>query len=374
MRNVFDPSFGNRPDCIVGRDEVLAGVDRGLAARPGSRDRAMLITGQRGMGKTALLLEIETRAQSAGFVTARAAANERMLDNLIERLQVNGRAVVDNGKKRVRGVSAGAFGFSLGLTFSEEVRDNYGFQTKLSLLCDRLAEYGRGVLILLDEVRSTFPEMRVLADAYQQLVGDGKDIAICMAGLPSSISSVLNDKVLTFLNRAKKIHLEKLPLPPVRAYYARTFDEAGLMLQPRALERAVTATDGFPYLLQLIGYYIIEEANDGALADDELLDRALADARNDMEDNVFRPLLSELSATDKEFLKALAHVADKDGTGRVGNVTARLGKSNGYVQVYRKRLLDAGAIVSPRDGELEFAVPLLREYLAGDALSYIGVG
>lgn len=363
MENVFEPSFGNRPDRIVGRDSDLEGIDKALASRPGSRDRAILITGQRGMGKTALLLEIESRAHAAGYITARAAANEYMLENLIERLQVNGRSLVEDERKRVRGVSAGAFGFSFGLTFSDEVRDNYGFQTKLSLLCDRISECDKGVLLLLDEVRSTSPEMRALADAYQQLVGDGKNLAICMAGLPSSISDVLNDKVLTFLNRAKKIRLELLALPPIRSYYASAFGRAGLRFAEGVLERAVKSTRGFPYLLQLIGYYLIEEAGDNPNVDDGVLDRALEDARNDMEDNVFRPTLAELSGKDREFLEALASCADDQDIARVGEIGALLGKDNGYTQVYRRRLIGRGVCVSPRDGYLQLAVPLLREYL-----------
>ena len=365
MNNVFEPSFGNRPDRIVGRDEILNGIDAALASRPGSRDRAVLVIGQRGMGKTALLLEIEERAKSTGYVTSRAAANESMLDNLLERLQVNGRDYAMADKRKLKGMSAGAFGFSLGLTFSDEVRDNYGFQTKLMLLCDRLSECGRGVLLLVDEVRATSPEVRALADAYQQLVGDGKNIAICMAGLPTSISSVLNDRVLTFLNRAKKIHLQALALPPIRAYFASTFAAIGLPLEQDVLERAVSATRGFPYLLQLIGYYLVEESRGGGLADNAALDRAVADAHDDMDDNVFKPTLSELSAGDIGFLKALASVANDEGVGRVADVADNLGRENGYVQVYRKRLIEAGVVASPRDGALEFVVPLLAEKLCG---------
>ena len=363
MENVFEPSFGNMPDRIVGRDDTLGDIDKALASRPGSRDRAMLIIGQRGMGKTALLLEIESRAKRAGFVTARTAANENMLDSLIERLQVNGREFVENGKKKVRGVSAGAFGFSIGLTFSDEVRVNYGFQTKLSLLCDRLAECGKGVLLLVDEVRTSSREMRVLADAYQQLVGDGQNIAICMAGLPSSISSVLNDDVLTFLNRATKTYLEAIALPDIRVYYAATFEKAGLSFDPGILDQAVEATNGFPYLLQLVGYYLVEESGNQSNIDAATLDRALADARDDMRDNVFRPALSQLSRKDLEFLEALAKSADEEGVGRIADVAATIGKSNNYVQVYRKRLLEAAILTMPRNGELQFTIPLLAEYL-----------
>lgn len=364
MDNVFEPSFGNRPDRIVGRDDILDGIDKALAAKPGSRDRAMLITGQRGMGKTALLLEIEARAKQAAYVTARTAANEHMLDSLIERLQVNGREYAETGSKKVRGMSAGAFGFSLGLTFSDEVRDNYGFQTKLSLLCNRLAECGKGVMILVDEVGASSPDMRVLADVYQQLVGDGQNIAICMAGLPAAVSSILNDDVLTFLNRATKIRLQALPLPPIRSYYAAAFERMGIALATSVLEGAVQATKGFPYLLQLIGYYLVEESRVSRKADASALARAVADARDDMADNVFRPALAPLSKGDIKFLKALAQSADGNGIGRLAGVAEALGKDNGYLQVYRKRLIDAGVISSPRNGELQFDVPFLWEHLS----------
>ena len=131
------------------------------------------------------------------------------------------------------------------------------------------------------------------------------------------------------------------------------------------LERAVTATRGFPYLLQLIGYYLIEESRNGGKADDSALDRAIADAHDDMDDNVFKPILSEPSARDIDFLEALASVSDDEGIGRIADVIRVLGCENGYSQVYRKRLLEAGVVVSPRNGALEFAVPLLAKKLIG---------
>ena len=131
------------------------------------------------------------------------------------------------------------------------------------------------------------------------------------------------------------------------------------------LEGAVAATRGFPYLLQLIGYYLVEESLGNGRADSAALDRAIADAHDDMDDNVFKPTLSELSAGDIDFLKALASVANDEGVGRSSDVGRALRRENGYVRVYRKRLIEAGVIVSPRDGELEFAVPLLAEKLTG---------
>ena len=80
----------------------------------------------------------------------------------------------------------------------------------------------------------------------------------------------------------------------------------------------------------------------------------------DMEDNVFKPILNPLSDNDKIFLKALARCGETVTTARL---QAELGKSGPAIQPYRKRLIEAGVIESPRRGELVFAVPYLSEYL-----------
>ena len=44
---VFSPSFGNRPSFLVGREQLLDQLEQGLQSRPGSRERAVVILGQR---------------------------------------------------------------------------------------------------------------------------------------------------------------------------------------------------------------------------------------------------------------------------------------------------------------------------------------
>ena len=51
------------------------------------------------------------------------------------------------------------------------------------------------------------------------------------------------------------------------------------------------------------------------------------------------------------------------GIATTTQLQAALGKMGPALQPYRKRLLDAGVIESPRRGELVFAVPYLKDYL-----------
>lgn len=355
----FQPTFGNRPDQYIGRDGEIEQFMEGLQEPIGSRNRCTLFLGQRGMGKTALLLELSDRATRAGYVVARVTAHERMPQAIIEQFQLNGSQYFKEEKRKMTGMTAGVLGFSLGLTFSEAAERQYGFRSKMSLLCDKLAEKGKGALILIDEVR-TSAAMREVASAYQELVGDGKNVAIAMAGLPHAVSSVLNDSVLTFLNRANKVELGLISTNLIRAYYERSFKSIGIKISDEMLDRATLATRGFPYLMQLIGYYVIQYTPEGGSVDDSIMGKAEKAAMGDMEDNVFKPILSPLSDNDKVFLKALAHIG---GTVTTAQLQAALGRRGPAIQPYRKRLLDAGVIEAPRRGELVFAVPYLAEYL-----------
>ena len=78
---------------------------------------------------------------------------------------------------RLSGGSVGALGFSAGLQFSRNAEESKSFHYKLSRLCEQLAEQGKGVLVLVDEIQGNDPQIRQLVAAYQELVGQGANIA-----------------------------------------------------------------------------------------------------------------------------------------------------------------------------------------------------
>ncbi|MDR1186048.1 MAG: hypothetical protein LBK95_01100 [Bifidobacteriaceae bacterium] len=357
----FSPAFGNRPAKLVGRDDVVSDFVKGLAGAPGHPNRASLCLGLRGMGKTALLLELAEQARQAGFVPAKATTGPDLLAELLEAIQVNGSKHLVKPRK-VKSVSAGALGFSAGLAFTDEVEGKYGFRTKLGLLCDELAKHGLGVVLLVDEVTATAPDLRRLATAYQELVGEGKNIAIAMAGLPAAISTVVNEETLTFLNRARKVELGAIPVREVSAYYHRTFRGIGKQIDAALLEQAAAATLGYPYLLQLVGYYLLEYAGDDAVISASTVTLALSAARSALADTVFLPSLHPLSPRDRAFLEAMAQ---DDGFSDIAGVQRRLGVSASSAQQTRARLIAHGPIASVGRGRLEIQIPYLREYLAG---------
>ncbi|MCL2152200.1 MAG: ATP-binding protein [Oscillospiraceae bacterium] len=361
--NVFSPTFGFRPEYIVGRDKEISDFMESISAAPGHPNRATFFIGQRGMGKTVLLLELADRARKAGFIVVRVVASETMLDEIIEGIQIAGERYTDERKNPVKSVSAGAFGFSVGLTFTEEIRKNYGFSTKLSLLCEALTKQKKGVLFLIDEIYASTMEMRVFATTYQHLVGDGMNVAVAMAGLPNAISSVLNDKILTFLNRAYKVNLNTLLIADVNACYAKALRDLEIEFDAETLDLAARATDGYPYLLQLIGYHMIKFLDGESKLTATTVELAITNSKRALASDVFLPCLQPLSAEDKRFLEAMA--IDNEES-KVSDISDRLQVGKSHTQTYRKRLIEAGLIHSPSRGILEFSIPYIKQYIRGE--------
>ncbi|MDR2566651.1 MAG: hypothetical protein LBC97_11495 [Bifidobacteriaceae bacterium] len=362
MTEPFAPAFGNRPSRFVDREREIAAFAKGLQGPGGHPNRALLFTGQRGMGKTALLLELAAQAEQFGFVAAKATADDGLLDELLEVIQANGMKRVPKGKP-LKGFNVGALGFSVGLTFNDHTQNSYGFRVKLGLLCDALAERGLGVVLLVDEVTASSPELRKLVTTYQELVGEGKNIAIAMAGLPTAVSRLLNDQVLTFLNRASKFRLEPIPVHEIVSLYVKEFRSLGKSMSAEDFQRAAEATLGYPYLLQLIGYYLLDFAGEAESIDAPIVELAIANSRKALASTVFEPSLAPLSARDVEFLRAMSV---DTGPSAVDAIAQRLGYSRDSVQQTRSRLLAAKVIASPRRGELAFELPYLAEYLRGE--------
>ena len=360
---VFSPSFGNRPSYLVGRGQVISTFLTGLNQEPGNRDRAMLMLGQRGSGKTVLLWELADRARKLGFVVATpTVASEDMLERIVEKIQEAGEQYVSKHRlPKLTGGSLSAFGFSAGLEFTRDVQETKSFQFKLTQLARTLTEQGHGILILVDELQANSPEIRQLVTAYQELVGERLNVALVMAGLPGAVSATLNDRVLTFLNRARKVTLGPLALGDVDGYYQRAFAELGLAIPNDLRQKAARATEGSPYMMQLVGYNIANRCNPGDTATPEQIDGAIEASKLDFENDVCETTLAALSDQDIAFLAAMTE--DGSNASRISDIAERMSVTPDYAQKYRRRLIDAGVIEVARRGYVKFAVPYMADYL-----------
>ncbi len=118
--------------------------------------------------------------------------------------------------------------------------------------------------------------------------------------------------------------------------------DRGREIDAEALDYAVRATQGYPFLAQLIGDLAWKASPQQTLISLDDVRSAYRKARRTMGRNIHEPSLSDLSPTD---LTVLARMAADDGPTAVSDLRTSLGVTSKYLSVYRQRLIDAGMII-----------------------------
>nr|WP_237740654.1 ATP-binding protein [Arthrobacter crystallopoietes] len=260
--------------------------------------------------------------------------------------------------RKITGFSAAGFGLTTQLP-RERIPD--WRRTGEELL--RLLEgKGTGLVITIDEIHAVDrTEISQLAADVQHFIRDGLPIGLIFAGLPSAVSDLLNEGVATFLRRADRINLHEARIVEVSASYRELFREGGIDVSPELLSEAAEATEGYPFLIQLVGYYLWMAAGKAGWALDLNSVRgaiAAAQRRNTLV--VVESALSDISAKDREFLDAMA---EQDGPSAAAQIGQIIKSKPNVVSKYRNRLIAAGLIESAGYGKVDFAIPGLRQYL-----------
>jgi hypothetical protein len=369
--NPFHPTFGVDPPLLAGRDALIAEFKDALLDGPGAAGRATLYTGARGAGKTVMLNAVEDAAKEEGWIVVSDTSSKGLVDRLTQsRLPEHLRDFDPDA------VSRKLTGFTMPLKGGGVTWDNIeahvvktDLRGQINLLTDLLAENETGLLISLDEIhRNQIDELRELVGIVQHAFREERELAFAAAGLTASISDLLNDEVLTFLRRADRYHLGAVELDEVRRALKEPIEDEGRKVAADALEAMTEATQGYPFLIQLVGsecWRADRTAAEITLADAET---GIASARRRLGSGVYAPALNAASDRDKSYLLAMAK---DDGPSKTSEIAKRLEVDAKYADVYRRRLIDAELIESPRRGYVDFTLPYLRDYLREHAAAGI---
>lgn len=358
VENPFTPSFGEIPAFMAGRREIIDGLDKAFSREGRSPDLTTLISGACGTGKTALLALAAERASERGWIAVNVPALPGMLDEILDQTYQRAEQFLErDSKRRMTGVGIGQV---LSMEWEHVEGRPATWRAQIERIIDQLGSQGVGLLITVDEVRADLDEMIRLAATYQQFVRERKRVALLMAGFPYHISLLLKDQSASFLRRAQQRHLGRVTDAEIASALQKTVESSLRSIEDEALRIAVEGIEGFPFMMQLVGYQMWEAhaAEDVISASDAELGVQLA--RREMRSYVLEATYRELSDGDLAFLSAMLDDGDEVS---VRDIAARMGKSNSYVSIYRKRLLEQGVIGERRRGVVGFELPVFREFL-----------
>lgn len=375
--NPFTPTFGSSPPLLVGRQDLIDDFGDGLDNGPGSPERAVLFAGVRGIGKTVMLNAVEDAARERGWVVISETALPGMLHRIIAEHLPALLSQIDPKTRRRRLNSVSATTPVGGLGVGWENQDSHevaaGLRSQIHQVTDLLAKNGTGLLITVDEVhRGEVEAMRLLGAEIQHAFREERDVAFAGAGLPSAVSDLLGAEGATFLRRAERHSLGAVEdLDELSSAIRIPIEDRGRRIGAEALTIATDATDGYPFLIQLVGYHVWRQHPARVLITRGDVEAGIAAATRRLGALVHEPSLATVSDVGKTYLVAMAV---DEGPSRTGVIADRIGVGANYASVYRQRLLEAELIRPAGYGRVDFTLPYLRQYLREHATSLVPPG
>ena len=239
------------------------------------------------------------------------------------------------------------------------------------------------LFISIDEIQKLpLDDVALICNAFQMASRKGYDVMLAIAGLPYAHDRIIHHDGCTFMRRA--VHKELGPLSPVdveQAFGAVFGNLPGFSVSSEALSEFIQKSKGHPYMMQLEGFYAVEHANEAGASiitpDDAT--RIISQARATYLNRAIAPLVEELPEGDRAYLTSMARRLNDQRVAQTKDIAQDLEKSPNQTSQIRRRLLDAGIVVSPAHGCLSFFIPYLAEYLLEnqtsqpDAIQAIGV-
>lgn len=377
--NPYRPGAGLQPPELTGREDQLAVFDAlVLRSKRGLTDRGLIMSGLRGVGKTALLNRLYTHAEHhqwltvfiEGQTTDHGAARVRQrLGALIQAglAQFSAAHRMKSGVDELRQL-VGDFTFTLGpaqVRHSAPSRTNTGlFDMDVQALVEELAHLAKkkkaAFGLFIDEMQDLEPELiSALLVTQHRCQQRNLPFYVIGAGLPNLPATLA----------ARRSYAERLfhfsvvdALDPHAAADALTIpaERHGCTFTPEAIDLLVNESRGYPYFLQEFGRATWNVAQNQTFTHTDA--QAGIQVGNSHLDAGFFPS-RWLRASDAERVYMHAMAALPEMHPRSAAIAQALRVSPSDLTKIRASLIMKGLIYSPERGMVAFTVPGMNDYI-----------
>jgi hypothetical protein len=382
IKNPYQPGAGCRPPELVGRDSVIDQA-RILLGRVAAKraEKSILLTGLRGVGKTVLLVEMQSLAEKNGYLCGAFEAHEGkrltallvpVIRKILIRLSTRN-AVTEKIKSALAAlagfvesfkVAVDDVTFGLNIRPSKGIADSGDIEQDLPELFRSLGEAaedaGSPVALFIDELQYfDGKELSSLIMSIHKIQQLQLPIVLFGAGLP----------ILPSLAGESKSYAERLfSFPDIGPLTEKDSEKAireparssGVVYDNDAIREIFRCTKGYPYFIQEWGYQCWNRASTNTITADVVLE-ATAEALDRLDNNFFRVRFDRCTHGEKDYLHTIAKLGE--GPQSTGDIAKA---KNVKIQTFgpvRSRLIKKGMIYSPYHGDVDFTVPLFGDFM-----------
>lgn len=357
INDPFNPAFGKSPLLFLDRQTILNDYLDELSEADDQLNtpyQTTMISGVRGIGKTAFLSEIEERIEQLNdWIVVDIRNNPQMIDQVIGLLKSRPEIQISTINAKLKRIKTKHFDIEIDTENAEKT-------VIFDEIFKQLAKKHIKVLIGIDEAAST-SAMRELAMIYQQLVRKKYGVAMVMTGLPEDLAELQHNKVLTFLLRSNKLELSFLHSRSIERAFIENFLKGKRKISVEIAHCMTMLTKGYTYAFQLLGHLIWRATKPGDVIDQQVIDKVMEQYEYKLQTNVYQMIFDKLSKNDQAFLNAMSQSAQSSV--KISTIVDQLQKSSGYWSVYRRRLIDFQLIRQDAYGYVSFCLPKFKEFL-----------
>ena len=212
--------------------------------------------------------------------------------------------------------------------------------------------------------------MEQLCGAFQMSLRKGMPVMLILAGLPYAKEKISSYEGCTFMQRAQEFRLESLRVSETHDAFVSLLHQAkGVATTEGTVDALAHASLGHPYLMQLLGYHLIEHEAERQQSGEITLRPSSVDtvfpiAYDAYRDNVLKPTLSRLGKSLTSYLSAACKLLDDERRAQTTEIARILGLSKQQASTYRQRLIQRRLIVPSGWGYVSLGLPYLDRYLS----------
>jgi AAA ATPase domain len=376
----YTPGSGRPPGYLAGRDPdleefevMLHRVGRGLS------ERSIIYSGLRGVGKTVLLIEFDTLAREAGWVSTdvhevggqadfRTTFSETAFELL---LSMSRRERMKERARRALGVlkafSAeipGGFKARIDVEIAAGTADTGDPEGDLAALLVEIGEVARtgdsGALFLLDEMQNLSAEaLAAICMAFHRISQKGLPVAVVGAGLPQ-LPRLLREAKPYAERLFQYRDLDRLPDAAARGALTMPAERLGVGYQEDAVRAIVADCEGYPYFIQDYGRVLWREVDEPPITVEDY--RSIREIiLAELDRRFFKDRFESATDSEQRYLMVMAELPEPPyRTADIARAGYRIQSS---ASEPRAGLLKKDLIWSPRRGLVEFTVPQFAQYI-----------
>jgi DNA replication protein DnaC len=386
VESPFSPGKPVESDLFVGREEEIVGITRFLRQCASGRNENILITGERGFGKSSLArITSDYAVRELEFASVycqltRAATIEEACTLIAEQLlaQIPKQSLAERAKavfgRYIESVSLGFPGIGLQVRFRTEA----GLQSDLKLHFPSLIDQAyqqlqpevKGLVIVLDDLNGVTKDpgfAHFLKGWVDEIVTSGRlkiPLAIVLVGTQEKMAELMKHQ--PSVGRIfRPFVIQRIADSEVEEFFRRAFASVNITVEEVALKYLRFFSGGVPLIMHEVGDATFWTNNDGAISSTDAIDGVFAAAKQIglkyVEPQVVRKIRS---ASYRQIMKALATVP-RGVFKRQALLKAVAAKDKPRVDSLLGRLEELGMIrkTTEATGEYEFIHTLHQLYL-----------